>query len=261
MALGNDYTRSLDVTWHSIEKHSPISNIQYLATSEREIASSPAPTAAIYPARSSVDWRRPNAMYPIVKRIIDVAIASLLLVLILPFVAIIALVIKATSPGAVIFRQIRVGQNMRLFTCYKFRSMVDNAEWHLEQNAELCATHAISWKLKKDPRVTRVGRVLRKLSLDELPQLVNVIKGDMSLVGPRPYMPKELEGEFGERAAIITAVRPGMTGLWQVSGRSSLTPSERIALDESYASGVNVRLDLIIMVKTFLVVLLSKGAL
>lgn len=260
MALGNDYTRSLDVTWHSIEKHSPISNIQYLATSKREIASSPAPTAAIYPARSSVDWRRPNAMYPIVKRIIDVAIASLLLVLILPFVAIIALVIKATSPGAVIFRQIRVGQNMRLFTCYKFRSMVDNAEWHLEQNAELCATHAISWKLKKDPRVTRVGRVLRKLSLDELPQLVNVIKGDMSLVGPRPVQIAELEKMYGPHAPAVTAVRPGITGLWQVSGRSSLTYEQRIELDIDYMLKRSLVFDLMILLRTIPCLLLRHGA-
>jgi len=216
------------------------------------------------------DLSRPSALdtsvnevsevYAVAKRIADITVATILLILILPFIAIIALAIKMTSPGAVIFRQVRVGKNMQLFACYKFRSMIDNAEWHLKQDAELSASHAIAWKLQYDPRITKVGRVMRKFSLDELPQLVNVIKADMSLVGPRPYLPKELKGEFGERAGIITRVRPGMTGLWQVSGRALLTPSARIDLDEVYARSVNVKLDLFIIFKTFQVVLLSKGA-
>ena len=255
MAARNDYSDFVDARQQAGE-------LQIVMPQSKIISPAFWANPSLATPASSFPAQRPTARpyYPIIKRGLDIVIAVALLIAIAPILAIIAITIKLTSSGNVIFRQVRVGKDMRLFTCFKFRSMVDNAEWHLEQDAELCATHATSWKLKKDPRVTPIGRILRKLSLDELPQLINVIKGDMSLVGPRPYMPKELAGNFGERAEVITSVRPGMTGLWQVSGRALLTPSERIVLDERYASGISVKLDIFIIAKTFQVVLLSKGA-
>lgn len=116
------------------------------------------------------------------------------------------------------------------------------------------------WKIVRDPRVTRCGAFLRKTSLDELPQLFNVLKGEMSIVGPRPYLPRELNEEFGAHADLITSVKPGMTGLWQVSGRSRLSPSERIRLDEQYAQLCDAQLDILLLLKTAKVVVTSHGA-
>jgi len=198
--------------------------------------------------------------YAFLKRAIDVVAASILFILALPVFAILVISVAATSPGGVFFRQTRVGKDMQPFQCLKFRTMVPNAEAILEQDPELARIHALNWKLDNDPRVTRVGKFLRKTSLDEIPQLVNVINGDMSLVGPRPYLPKELSGEFGHHASAITSVRPGMTGLWQVSGRAHLSPHQRILLDQDYASRSSLALDLQIAVRTITVVTIGRGA-
>ncbi|MGI8486311.1 MAG: sugar transferase, partial [Thermomicrobiales bacterium] len=201
-----------------------------------------------------------SEVYAVAKRIADITVATILLILILPFIAIIALAIKMTSPGAVIFRQVRVGKNMQLFTCYKFRSMVSDAEWILDQNADLKAIHSANWKLDIDPRITPFGGFIRKASLDELPQLINVIKGDMSIVGPRPVQLAEMEERYGRYASAVTAVRPGITGLWQVSGRSSLTYEQRIELDIDYMANRSLLFDLTILVKTVPCLILRHGA-
>ncbi len=225
-------------------------------------ASSPAamPIAGTPDRASTVGRGTSHPFYPVVKPTLDVITAVVLILLLSPLLTIIAVAIKLTTPGAFIFRQVRVGKDMRLFTCYKFRSMVSNAEWILEEDQELRAIYAVNWKMTADPRITAFGRFLRKTSLDELPQLVNVIRGDMSLVGPRPYMPRELGDEFGLHADLITQVRPGMTGLWQVSGRSTLTPRQRLDLDKQYVCDVNAARDARILLKTVKVVTTSFGA-
>jgi lipopolysaccharide/colanic/teichoic acid biosynthesis glycosyltransferase len=204
--------------------------------------------------------RQPGGLYCRLKYPLDVIAASVLFVCALPVLLLIAAAVALTSPGGVFFRQTRVGMDMQPFQCLKFRTMVPDAESILLRDPELARIHALNWKIDNDPRVTRIGKFLRKTSLDELPQLVNVINGEMSLIGPRPYMPSELADEFGYHAAAITSVRPGMTGLWQVSGRAHLTPIERIMLDREYASTAAFVLDAQIAVRTITVVTIGRGA-
>ena len=194
------------------------------------------------------------------KRAMDILLAVPLIIVFSPVMLAIACWIVLDSPGRAIFSQERVGRGQRPFTIYKFRSMAVHAHVMLENDPALASQYAAHWKLVRDPRVTRCGAFLRRSSLDELPQLINVLKGDMSLVGPRPYLAHELNGEFGQYADVITSVKPGMTGLWQVSGRSLMTPSHRIHLDEQYATKCIARLDMLILVRTIKVVVRSCGA-
>lgn len=229
-----------------------------------EIASSgtilPFPASVIDAGQGVVKPVPRSGLYPRVKTGVDIVAASMLFILALPVIVLIAFVVAFSTPGGVVFRQTRVGKDMQPFQCLKFRTMVPNAEAILQQDPELARIHALNWKLDNDPRVTRIGKFLRKTSLDELPQLVNVINGEMSLIGPRPYMPKELSDDYGHHASAITAVRPGMTGLWQVSGRASLSPHERILLDREYAAAMSFALDLQIAVRTVTVVTIGRGA-
>jgi len=204
--------------------------------------------------------KRPKGIYLRMKRMIDVVAASVLFIMCLPVILIVAVIVRSTSPGGAFFRQTRVGKDMQPFQCLKFRTMVPDAEMILAQNSELARIHALNWKLDNDPRVTKVGKFLRKTSLDEIPQLVNVINGEMSLIGPRPYLYKELDGEFDPSAEVITKERPGMTGLWQVSGRATLPPVARIQLDMEYARTVSFTLDFKIVVRTIISVLSRHGA-
>jgi len=198
------------------------------------------------------------------KRIFDVAFSLAALVLLSPFFLLIALVIFCTTGGAPIFSQKRVGRGGRSFTCYKFRSMVPKAE---ERLRELLATRPDlrkEWeekhKLLDDPRITPIGRFLRKTSLDELPQFWNVLKGDLSVVGPRAVVMEEIEQQFKEKAQDILKIRPGITGLWQVNGRSLTTYQQRIDLDERYVKQRHLMLDLKIVFKTVPVMFKSRGA-
>lgn len=194
------------------------------------------------------------------KRMFDVVAGSALLLVAAVPMLLAGLTIWLTSQGEVLFVQERVGRNRRSFRCLKFRTMVRNADIILLENPQLRDAMVVSWKIPNDPRVTGIGRMLRQTSMDELPQLFNVVRGEMSLVGPRPYMPQELNDVFGRHALGITTVRPGMTGLWQVSGRSNLTPADRIALDETYVAGCNFRSDLMLLGKTMRVVFSRDGA-
>jgi len=168
-----------------------------------------------------------------------------------------------SSPGPVIFRHKRIGFNGREFGCFKFRTMVTNAEECLRQLLEADPAAAAEWaatrKLRSDPRVTLIGGILRKSSLDELPQLFNVIKGDMSIVGPRPVTRDELAMYEGSQGAYLSC-RPGITGLWQVSGRSSTTYSKRVACDTFYAANWSMLLDAKILIVTIPALLLSENA-
>ena len=186
--------------------------------------------------------------------------AVVALILAIPILLIVALAVRISSPGPVLFRQTRVGMNGLAFTCLKFRTMVKDADRVLELDPDVAARFLTCYKLKQDFRVTRVGSILRKLSLDELPQLVNVIRGDMSLVGPRPVLPNELRTKFGPIAPYVVSVRPGLTGLWQVSGRSSTTYEERVRLDLLYVERRSPLLDTWIVVRTPIALLTMRGA-
>lgn len=194
-----------------------------------------------------------------VKRTMDLFGAVLLIVAASPLLALIALLVRLDSAGPVLFRQERVGTAGQRFEMYKFRSMVMDAEAKLDELRDNHEGNAVLFKLKKDPRVTRVGRVLRKFSLDELPQLFNVLDGSMSLVGPRPPLAAEVE-RYDIRAHRRLLVRPGMTGLWQVSGRSLLSWDETVRLDLYYVENWSFLGDLTILLRTFKAVVGRHGA-
>ncbi len=194
-----------------------------------------------------------------IKRMMDIAIAGALLVVFAPLMALIALLIKLDSPGPVLFKQVRVGRYGRPFTLYKFRSMYADAEERLAELLPFNEADGPLFKMRHDPRVTRVGRWLRRFSLDELPQLWNVLKGDMSLIGPRPALPHEVEQyEAWHRKRL--EVPPGLTGLWQTSGRSDMPFEEMCLLDIYYAERWSPWLDAVIFFKTIPAVLFGRGA-
>ncbi len=195
----------------------------------------------------------------VTKGILDVAAASIGLVLLSPVLLGIALAIKLTSPGPVLFRQVRVGRDGREFVCLKFRTMVVDAEERLGALAERDEGNGLLFKVREDPRVTRVGRPLRRFSLDELPQLVNVVRREMSLVGPRPPLPGEVAA-YSDDLRRRLRVRPGLTGLWQVSGRSDLSLEESTRLDLSYVDNWSLTHDVEIVWKTLRAVLEGRGA-
>lgn len=193
------------------------------------------------------------------KRLEDIVLGGLSALLILPFVPFIALAIKLDSPGPVLFAHERVGKRGKPFKMYKFRSMKECAEQDLEALARLAEEDARGLKNKSDDRVTRLGAFLRKASIDELPQLINVLKGDMSLVGPRPAVATEV-AEYDEWQKKRLSVAPGITGLWQVSGRSDVAFDERIWLDFNYIDSWSLGLDVSILLKTIPAVISAKGA-
>lgn len=195
----------------------------------------------------------------VVKGLVDRSLALAALTLALPVLALLALAIKLDSRGPVLFRQTRVGQGGNEFDVYKFRTMVVNADALLAELSTRNETDGLLFKMRADPRVTRVGRILRKWSLDELPQLVNVLLGQMSLVGPRPPLPAEVARYDGDVARRLL-VKPGMTGLWQVSGRSDLSWEDGIRLDLYYVENWSLAADLTIMWKTFGAVVNGRGA-
>ncbi|MBQ7555707.1 sugar transferase [bacterium] len=192
------------------------------------------------------------------KLIFDKIFAFILLVLLSPLFLIIAILVKQSSPGPVFWRQTRVGRNGHLFTLYKFRSMVADAEEKKEQLMSKNEVEGWAFKMERDPRVTPIGRFLRRFSLDELPQLWNVVLGSMSLVGPRPSLPEEVEHFApGERRRL--SMKPGMTGLWQVSGRHTLPIERWISLDLEYVDNWTLILDIKILFKTIVTVLKGSG--
>ena len=199
----------------------------------------------------------------VTKRAMDFVFALGGAALILPLVAIISALIKLTSRGPVFYCQERIGEGGRTFRAWKFRTMIENAdallEQYLESDPELRAEWAATHKLRSDPRVTKIGKLLRQTSLDELPQIWNVIWGEMSLVGPRPIVHDEAV-KYGEELDLYRKVRPGITGLWQVSGRSDTTYAGRVAMDVHYVRNWSVWLDVYLLAKTVGVVLRKQGA-
>ncbi|MEI6421678.1 MAG: exopolysaccharide biosynthesis polyprenyl glycosylphosphotransferase [Lentisphaerota bacterium] len=205
-------------------------------------------------------WRLTvNSSY-FIKIIFDFAISISLLSLFLPIFFLTAFAILLDSPGPIFFRQTRVGRKGRLFTLYKFRSMIVDAE-SLKKGISDGKTFEdnVTFKMKNDPRVTRVGRFIRRYSIDELPQLFNVVKGEMSLVGPRPPVPEEVE-KYSQGDSGRLLVKPGITCLWQISGRSELTFKQQVELDKQYIDSQSILLDIKILLKTIPAVLTGKGA-
>ncbi len=198
-----------------------------------------------------------------IKRTFDILLAALLLIPAIPVALMVAIAIKIESRGPVFFVHDRIGRNGRRFRLWKFRSMVTDAGRALSEYLDSHPPARLEWerahKLKDDPRVTRVGRLLRRSSLDELPQIVSVLLGQMSLVGPRPIVESEI-GKYGDEFSLYTAVRPGLTGLWQVSGRTDTSYRQRVALDSAYITNWHFSGDLKILLRTIHVVIFGHGA-
>ncbi len=194
----------------------------------------------------------------LLKRILDLIIATTALVMAAPVMIVVALLIKMTAGGPAVFSHSRVGFGGKPFSCYKFRSMVANSEDVLKSYLEANPNIRMEWekthKIRNDPRVTFLGRMLRKSSLDELPQLYNIIRGDMSCVGPRPIVKEELL-RYGDHVGEYLRTRPGLTGLWQVSGRSSMDYANRVALDSQYVRNWSVWFDIAILFRTIFAVM------
>jgi exopolysaccharide biosynthesis polyprenyl glycosylphosphotransferase len=189
--------------------------------------------------------------YLYIKRGMDILGSIIGLIIFSPLFIIVALIIKLEDPkGSVIFKQVRVGKDGKEFFMYKFRSMVHNAEELLEQLLDQNEIDGAMFKIKDDPRITKIGKFIRKTSIDELPQLWNVLKGEMSLVGPRPPLPREVKQytPYDKQRLLVT---PGCTGLWQVSGRNSLGFKEMVELDLKYISNMSLWMDIKIIIKTF----------
>ena len=205
-------------------------------------------------------WNGTVRMSYLLKRFLDVVLSLAALTALLPLFLVLAILIKLTSPGPVFFVQVRVGRFGRPFSFYKFRSMYVDAE---QRKAELLklnqSADGVIFKMKNDPRITPVGRILRKTSMDELPQFLNVLFGDMSLVGPRPPVPSEVR-EYSLEARKRLNVRPGLTCLWQVSGRSDIPFKEQVSLDKQYISSRSLRQDLLILLRTVPAILSGRGA-
>ncbi|MEZ5091950.1 exopolysaccharide biosynthesis polyprenyl glycosylphosphotransferase [Nocardioides sp.] len=202
---------------------------------------------------------RPSLFVRSIKAAADRVLGGLLLVVAAPLLAVLTVLVRLDSSGKAWFTQTRVGQDGKPFTIFKLRTMHTDAERRLAELQRLDEGNGVLFKIRNDPRITRVGRLLRKTSLDELPQLVNVVRGEMSLVGPRPALPQEVE-QYSDLERRRLAVRPGMTGLWQVSGRSNLSWEESVELDLRYADNWRLVDDLGIGVRTVDAVVRSRGA-
>lgn len=206
-------------------------------------------------------WRPDTSkFYHPLKRSLDVMVALLALIIFAPLFLLVSVCIKLEDPaGPILFKQLRVGENGRTFSMYKFRSMVHNAESLLDTLISFNEVSGAMFKMKEDPRITKVGYWIRKTSLDEFPQLINVLKGEMSLVGPRPPLPREVI-IYTDHDIQRLLVRPGCTGIWQVSGRSNLSFEEMVKLDLHYIKNRSILLDFKLIMKTFFVLFGSRDA-
>ena len=193
------------------------------------------------------------------KRTFDIVVGASMTLLALPIMLLIAVAIRLDTPGPILYRQVRVGKHGQEFACFKFRSMVNNADELRSQVADLNESTGPLFKIRNDPRLTRVGRFIRRYSLDELPQLINVLHGEMSLIGPRPNLPEEV-AHYQEWMKKRLSVSPGLTGLWQVSGRSNLTFDEMVLLDIYYVENWGLGLDISILLRSVPAVLRATGA-
>lgn len=199
----------------------------------------------------------------VIKRTFDLTAAVIALILLAPLFLMIGALVKAGDGGSILYGHKRIGRNGETFRCLKFRTMVENGDEvlqrHLRADPQALEEWTATRKLQNDPRVTRVGQVLRKLSLDELPQILNIVRGEMSVVGPRPVVSEELD-YYGPAAEFYLASRPGLTGLWQVSGRNDVSYAARVAFDTHYVQNWSLATDLAIIIKTVPAVVASRGS-
>jgi len=210
------------------------------------------------------DELRFNIKHRPLKRIFDITFSLLALTIGFPLFSILAIAVKLSSKGNILYTHERIGRGGKPFPCYKFRTMYSDADARLQEILEKNPEMHTEWnqfhKLKNDPRVTPLGLFLRKSSLDELPQFWNVMKGDLSVVGPRPVVKAEIVKHLGVKAGKILSIRPGLTGLWQVSGRSDTSYSNRLHLDEKYVDNLSLLLDIKLIAKTIPTMISQKGA-
>ena len=201
-------------------------------------------------------------LYLVTKRIFDICFSTIGLILLSPLFVVISLLIKKEDKGKAFHIQKRIGKDGKLFKFYKFRSMVSNADEILEEmlkDPKLKKEYKKNMKFSNDPRITKIGKFIRKTSIDELPQLINVLKGNMSLIGNRPYLPRERK-DMGDYYNEIIKTKPGITGYWQTRGRSKLTFQDRLELESYYSQNMNFLLDIKIFFLTFYVVFIGRGA-
>ena len=204
--------------------------------------------------------------YKIIKRFLDFIFAFLLIILLIPLFLIIGILIKISSKGSIIYTQKRIGKNNTSFSCYKFRTMHPQSKYLLKKilvkNKDFKNQFSETRKIINDPRITRIGKFLRFSSLDELPQIFNVLIGDMSFIGPRPIVKSEIK-KYGKEFGKVFSIKPGISGLWQVSGRNNLSYDKRVELDINYSENINFLLDIKIFIRTIVVILFpfGKGAL
>jgi len=209
---------------------------------------------------ADTDGVQKKRVYHICKRVFDLIMSVIALVVLWPVFLVIAIAIKVDDPhGGVFYSQTRIGKDGRQFKMFKFRSMVTDADKKLKTLLKYNEIDGPMFKMKEDPRITRVGKFIRKHSLDELPQLVNVLLGDMSLVGPRPPLPREVK-EYGLTDVQRLAVVPGCTGLWQISGRNNVSFDTMVALDLKYIREDNIWVDFVILLKTFRIIISPNDA-
>lgn len=198
------------------------------------------------------------------KRVFDILFSIFFITVAFPIYLLLFILVKFSSKGPAVYSHERIGRGGKPFRCYKFRSMYPDADARLDEILKSCPEKRAEWesthKLKNDPRITKIGAFLRKTSLDELPQFWNVLKGDLSVVGPRPVVKNEILNHFGPKAGKILSIRPGLTGIWQVSGRSNTCYRERIRLDEHYVDNYSFVGDIKLIFKTVPQMIFSKGA-
>ena len=212
------------------------------------------------PSKGYRDLLGKNIPYRIVKRTADVTLSAIAMVLLLPILAIIAIAIKLDSKGPVFFKHTRIGKDGKIIKIYKFRSMVDNAEDLINRfTPEQMKEYKENYKLTEDPRITKVGKFLRKTSLDELPQLINIFKGDLSIIGPRPVVADELK-KYGPNIDKFLSVTPGLTGYWAANGRSNTTYEQRMQMELFYVDNLSFKMDAKVFFKTIESVVSGRGA-
>ena len=209
--------------------------------------------------------KKQNIAFRFIKRTIDILAGIVGIILLIPITLVVAImrIIKKENSGPIFYEQLRIGKNGKQFRMYKFRSMCLNADEtlkkYLEENEDAKREYKKYKKLKYDPRITKVGKVLRATSLDEFPQFINVLKGDMSLVGPRPYLPRE-KNDMGKYYNIIIKIKPGVTGPWQIRGRSNISFEDRLKIDAEYIQNMSLKNDIKMVLKTFTKVVNKDGA-
>lgn len=216
--------------------------------------------AVVTPKKEQINKKAIREQYIYVKRILDIILATIGITLLLPVFVVLGIVIKIDSKGPVFFMHNRIGKNGKKFKMYKFRTMYENAEDRIKDfTPEQMREWKENYKLTNDPRITKIGKLLRKTSLDELPQIINILRGELSIIGPRPIIEEELE-KYGNNKEEFLSVKPGLTGYWAANGRSDTTYEQRMKMELYYIEHLSLKLDVKIFLKTITAVVRKEGA-